>query len=89
MSIKFLLLGGGGYFGFWWGGSADFIFYGSEDFSESLPQNSVIALSTRNSLLLVPRSADFFEAQRPVPLVEKKANSPHLLIPRLCNAGLG
>ena len=25
MSIKFLVLGGGGYFGFFWGGSADFI----------------------------------------------------------------
>ena len=30
MSIKFLVLGGGGYFGFFfWGGSADFIFMGA------------------------------------------------------------
>ena len=30
MSIKFLVLGGGGYFGFWGGGgSADFIFMGA------------------------------------------------------------
>ena len=33
MSIKFLVLGGGGIFGFW-GGSADFIFMGARDFSE-------------------------------------------------------
>ena len=31
MSIKFLVLGGGGYFGFW-GGSADFIFMGARIF---------------------------------------------------------
>ena len=35
MSIKFLVLGGGGYFGFFGGGGiADFIFYGRADFSE-------------------------------------------------------
>ena len=34
MSIKFLVLGGGGgYFGFW-GGECRFYFYGREDFSE-------------------------------------------------------
>ena len=33
MSIKLLLLGGGGYFGFWAGGGR-FYFYGREDFSE-------------------------------------------------------
>ena len=32
MSIKFLVLGGGGYFGFWGGGSADFIFMGARIF---------------------------------------------------------
>ena len=33
MSIKFLVLGGGGrYFGFWGGGSADFIFMGASIF---------------------------------------------------------
>ena len=33
MSIKFLVLGGGeGYFGFWGGGSADFIFVGARIF---------------------------------------------------------
>ena len=44
MSIKFLVLGGGGYFGFGGGGSADFIFmgagiflkiYGHEAFSDN------------------------------------------------------
>ena len=34
MSIKFLVLGGGGYFGFWGGGSGRFYFYGREDFSD-------------------------------------------------------
>ena len=34
MSIKFLLLGGGGYFGFWGGGECRFYFYGRGDFSE-------------------------------------------------------
>ena len=29
VSIKFLVLGGGGYFGFFGGGSADFIFMGA------------------------------------------------------------
>ena len=33
MSIKCLLLGGGGYFGLW-GGECRFYFYGHEDFSE-------------------------------------------------------
>ena len=32
VSIKFLVLGGGGYFGFWGGGSADFIFMGARTF---------------------------------------------------------
>ena len=32
MSIKFLVLGGGGYFGFGGGGSADFIFMGARIF---------------------------------------------------------
>ena len=34
MSVKFLVLGGGGYFGFWGegGGSADFIFMGARIF---------------------------------------------------------
>ena len=32
MSIKFLVLGGAGYFGFFWGGSADFIFMGARIF---------------------------------------------------------
>ena len=32
MSIKFLVLGGGGYFGFGGGGSADFIFVGARIF---------------------------------------------------------
>ena len=35
MSIKFLVLGGGGYFGFWGGGKCRFYFYGREDFSDS------------------------------------------------------
>ena len=35
MSIKFLVLGGGGYFGFFfWGGECRFYFYGREGFSE-------------------------------------------------------
>ena len=35
MSIKFLVLGGEGYFGFWGGGGkCRFYFYGREDFSE-------------------------------------------------------
>ena len=36
MSIKFLVLGGGGYFGFWGGGGCRFYFYGRADFSELL-----------------------------------------------------
>ena len=32
MSIKFLVFGGGEYFGFWGGGSADFIFMGARIF---------------------------------------------------------
>ena len=36
MSIKFLVLGGGGILGFGGGGSADFYSYGREDFSEKL-----------------------------------------------------
>ena len=32
MSIKFLVLGGGGYFGFWGGGGADLIFMGARIF---------------------------------------------------------
>ena len=35
MSIKFLVLGGGWYFGFGGGGSADLYFYGRGDFSDS------------------------------------------------------
>ena len=34
MSIKFPVLGGGGYFGFWGGGECRFYFYGRADFSE-------------------------------------------------------
>ena len=34
MSIKFLVSGGGGYFGFWGGGECRFYFYGRADFSE-------------------------------------------------------
>ena len=34
MSIKFLVLGGGGILGFWGGGECRFYFYGREDFSE-------------------------------------------------------
>ena len=38
MSIKFLVLGGGrGYFGFWGGGGADFIFMGARIFLRYLP----------------------------------------------------
>ena len=33
-SIKFLVLGGGGYFGFGGGGECRFYFYGREDFSD-------------------------------------------------------
>ena len=41
MSIKFLLLGGGGYFGFWGGGgSADFIFMGARIFLKNLCHTS-------------------------------------------------
>ena len=37
MSIKFLVSGGGGYFGFFLGGGEGrFYFYGREDFSERL-----------------------------------------------------
>ena len=36
MSIKFLLLGGGAYFGFGGGGERRFCFYGRADFSEFL-----------------------------------------------------
>ena len=50
MSIKFLLLGGG-YFGFWGGGSADFYFYGREDFSDS---------SQRKSRILGPQKIAIF-----------------------------
>ena len=32
MSIKFLVLGGGGYFGFFWGGECRFIFMGARIF---------------------------------------------------------
>ena len=41
MSIKFLVLGGGGlYFGFWGGGGeCRFYFYGREDFSDKLLPN--------------------------------------------------
>ena len=36
MSIKFLVLGGGGYLVFFWGGGkCRFYFYGHEDFSEN------------------------------------------------------
>ena len=34
MSIKFLVLGGGGILGFFGGGECRFYFYGREDFSE-------------------------------------------------------
>ena len=36
MSIKIRVLGGGGYFGFWGGGSADFIFMGARIFLKSV-----------------------------------------------------
>ena len=42
MSIKFLVLGGGGYFGFFWGGrECRFYFYGRED--RSLPNDNKIS----------------------------------------------
>ena len=41
MSIKFLVLGGGGYFGFGGGGECRFYFYGRADFSEICANRSV------------------------------------------------
>ena len=38
MSIKFLVLGGGGYFGFFVGGECRFYFYGRADFSDFCKQ---------------------------------------------------
>ena len=44
MSIKFLVLGGGG-LGFWGGGGgADFIFYGRGDFSDLFPMVMTLRL---------------------------------------------
>ena len=45
MSIKFLVLGGGVSFGFFWGGSADFIFMGARIFLKQIVahQNSLTA----------------------------------------------
>ena len=49
MSIKFFVLGGGGYFGFWGGGKCRFYFYGREDFSDTYPYPTVSDFAGRNS----------------------------------------
>ena len=43
MSIKFLVLGGGGYFGFWGGGGCRFYFYGRGDFSDLRPSDDNVS----------------------------------------------
>ena len=77
MSIKFLLLGGGGVFWVLGGGGCRFYFYGREDFSEC-----IIFPSTRARLaepcLALAGSGSAFELWPPAPIWEGQASYQRL-----------